>query len=109
MNPERNFSETFEIGNDFTPSGLKAIITQGIKQGKISPLDLNEAMQKEPFLGYQFNIELIIEDKRRLITFEYQEKEFPEKSDIYRDFYVSIPVGTLDMTSEEVDNFKFDI
>ena len=109
MKKDRDYSRTFEIGSDFTVEGLKRIIEDGIEQGKIFPVDLEKMIPSIPFLGYQFNIELKVGDKRRLITLEYQKVELPPKSGYYKKLYASVPVGTLDMTSEEVDNFGLDL
>lgn len=106
MAKERDFVETFEICNDFTPSSLKKIIEEGIEQGKILPVDLEKVILKDPFPGYQFNIELNLGGKRRLVTLEYQEKEFLLNN--YRGMYVSIPVGTLDLSLGEFDELGFD-
>ena len=109
MTKERDFSETFEICNDFTPSSLKKIIQEGIEQGKIFPVNLEKAILKDPSKGYQFNVELKLGDKRKLVTFEYQKKELVEGSGIYRGMYTSIPVGTLDISLYEFDELGFEL
>ncbi len=107
MKIKRDFLETFEIGSDFTARGLQVLIEQGIEEQKITPFDIGKIIRLDPFLGYQFEIELNLGGQKKTITFEYQEKK-DKLTRHYHYFYVAVP-KTSDISQEEIDNFGLDI